>query len=196
MHFDTKETQVDPRADKLLCKIVRLIREAVSQRYGSELTFEERRDAAAAVTHRALWLDEELDLASLVTNAVEQTSRQLVSTLSAVGLTPPSRAPLDKHVKRMVAAEMSEQVEDLEQAARRTETLPVGVAAVSCGMDRGAVRMVEVLDPATAAPTKRREPYERTPPPPSERPYRMASNGNTTLYDELGQPLHTFRYAA
>lgn len=260
-----RSPQVD-LTNKILCKLVDGIREEVLRRYGSELTFEQRRDAAVAVTNDSLWLDEERDLQSLVTRAdevevdgnryrrleqpssaayrgrwgahpvqeplyrlegvhngttikpvelragivenmtpdlarivgelsAEQTSRQVVATLETVGLVPPSRAPLEKHVKRM-AHEIGEQVEKLEEAARVAEALPAEVAAVSCGMDRGAVRMVEPLDPETAPARQRSEPYERTPPPPCERRYRMAWNGSTTLYDVLGKPLHTFRYAA
>jgi hypothetical protein len=136
------------------------------------------------------------DLARIVGElSAEQTSRQLVATLKTVGLVPPSRAPLEKHVKQM-AHEIGGQVEKLEEAARVADALPAGVAAVSCGMDRGAVRMVEALDAAKAPARQRSKPYERTPPPPSERRYRMAWNGSTTLYDVLGKPLQTFRYAA
>ena len=265
MSRNTPCRQVDP-SNKIVGKVVECIREEVKRRYGSELTFEQRRDAAVAVTNDSLWLDEERDLQSLVTRAdevevegkryrrleqpssadyrgrwgahhveeplyrlegmhngstikpvelhagvvenmtpdlarivgelsAEQTSRQVVATLMTVGLEPPSRAPLEKHVKRM-AHEMGGQVDKLEEAARATEALPEGVFAISCGMDRGAVRMVEAVNPATAAPSQRSEPYERTPPPPSERHYRMAWNGNTTLYDVFGKALHTFRYAA
>lgn len=250
MSRNVPSRQVDP-SNKIVGKVVDCIREEVKRRYGSELTFEQRRDAAVAVTNDSLWLDEERDLQSLVTRAdevevegkryrrleqpssaeyrgrwgahhveeplyrlegvhngptikpvelhagvvenmtpdlarivgelsAEQTSRQVVATLRTVGLEPASRAPLEKH----------------EEAARIAEALPKGVFAISCGMDRGAVRMVEALDPATAAPTQRSEPYERTPPPPSKRQYRMAWNGSTTLYDVFGKALHTFRYAA
>jgi hypothetical protein len=123
-----------------------------------------------------------------------QTSRQLVGTLETVRMVPPSRACLEKRVKAM-AAEIGEQVEQLEEAAR-AEPVREQVAAISCGMDRGAVRMVEPLDPTTAPPRERSEPYERTPPPPCELHYRMAWNGSVTLYDIVGKPLHTFRYAA
>jgi len=136
------------------------------------------------------------DLARMVGKlSAEQTSRQLEGTLETVRLVAPSRACIEKRVKAM-AAEMGEQVEKLEEAARAAELLSEPVAAVSCGMDRGAVRMVEPLDPAEAPSRERREPYQRTPPPPCELHYRMAWNGSVTLYDIVGKPLHTFRYAA
>jgi len=124
--------------------------------------------------------------------SAEQTSRQLVGTLETVGMVAPSRACLEKRVKAM-AAEIGEQVEELEEAAR-AEPLRDHVTAISCGMDRGAVRMVEPLDPATSSPRERSEPYQRTPPPPCELHYRMAWNGSVTLYI-AGKPLQTFRYA-
>jgi hypothetical protein len=126
--------------------------------------------------------------------SAEQTSRQLVGTLETVRMVAPSRACLEKRVKAM-AVEIGERVEELEEAAR-AEPVREQVAAISCGMDRGAVRMVEPLDPATAPPRERSEPYQRTPPPPCELHYRMAWNGSVTLYDIGGKPLHTFRYAA
>jgi len=136
------------------------------------------------------------DLARMVGKlSAEQTSRQLEGTLETVRLVAPSRAFIEKRVKAM-AAEMGELVEELEEAARAAEPLSEPVAAISCGMDRGAVRMVEPLDPATAPPRERPEPYQRTPPPPCELHYRMAWNGSVTLYDIVGKPLHTFRYAA
>ena len=136
------------------------------------------------------------DLARMVGKlSAEQTSRQLVGTLETVRMVGPSRACLEKRVK-VIAAEMADQVEQLEEAARAAEQLPEPVAAVSCGMDRGTVRMVEPLDPATVPPRERSEPYQRTPPPPCELHYRMAWNGSVTLYDIVGKPLHTYRYAA
>jgi hypothetical protein len=125
--------------------------------------------------------------------SAEQTSRQLVGTLETVGMVAPSRACIEKRVKAM-AAEIGGQIEELEEAAR-AEPLREQVTAISCGMDRGAVRMVEPLDPATSSPRERSEPYQRTPPPPCELHYRMAWNGSVTLY-VAGKPLQTFRYAA
>lgn len=259
-----RERQVD-RSSKLLQGLVYSVREEVRRRYGSELTFEERRDAAVAVCSDTMWLDEEDDLQTLVTGAdevevdgeryrrlgqpssadyhgrwgahhvkeplyrqvgvhngptikpvelkagivegmtpdmarivgelsAEHTSRQVVTTMRAVGLVAPGRATLEKDVKRM-AHELGQQIEHLEDAARASTAVPTAVAAVSCGMDRGAVRMVEPVESANPV-RQRSRPYQRTPPPPSERRYRMAWNGSTTLYDDKGQPLHTFRYAA
>ena len=46
MSRNAPSRQVDP-SNKLLGKIVDWIREEVERRYGSELTFEQRRDAAS-----------------------------------------------------------------------------------------------------------------------------------------------------
>jgi len=259
-----RHPKADPN-DMFLRRVAALLVEAVNRRHGTELTFEQRCDYRFELAREILWLAEELELQSQVTDAkevevggqryrrldqpssatyhgcwgphlvqeplyrrvgqhngptikpielragiiegmlpdlarmvgklsAEQTSRQLVGTLETVRMVAPSRACLEKRVKAM-AVEIGEQVEELEEAAR-AEPVRDQVAAISGGMDRGAVRMVEPLDPATAPPRERSEPYERTPPPPCELHFRMAWNGSVTLYDIVGKPLHTFRYAA
>ena len=57
MSRNVPSRQVDP-SNKIVGKVVDCIREEVKRRYGSELTFEQRRDAAVAVTNDSLWLDE------------------------------------------------------------------------------------------------------------------------------------------
>jgi hypothetical protein len=136
------------------------------------------------------------DLARMVGHlSAELTSRQLVATMGALRMRPPSRACAEKRSKAM-ADEIADHVEELEEAVRASEPMPAGVATISTGMDRGAVRKLEVLDEASAPPRRRREPYERTPPPPFELRYRMAWDGSVTLYDGEGKPLRTLRYAA
>jgi hypothetical protein len=51
-----------------LQELVRKVREEVERRHGVNLTFEERRDAAAAIMADTLWLDEEGDLQDLATD--------------------------------------------------------------------------------------------------------------------------------
>ena len=121
----------------------------------------------------------------------DHNSRGLDRTLAAVGYVPPSRAFLQDHVTVM-GAEIADAVADLEQTSRDVET-PLGdVASVSCGLDRMAVRMSEVVEGAART---RAEPYERAPPPPNEHRYRMAWVGSTTAYDATGEQLRTWRYA-
>ncbi|MEZ4449128.1 MAG: hypothetical protein R3B09_06580 [Nannocystaceae bacterium] len=71
------------------------------------------------------------------------------------------------------------------------------VAAVSCGLDRMAVRMHEPIEGTAPKPRPgRKTPYERTPPPPAELNWRMAFVGTVTIYDDRGEALRTTRYAA
>lgn len=121
----------------------------------------------------------------------DHNSRALERTLVAVGYAPPGRAFLQDHVTEM-AAEVADAVADFEQTSRDVETALREVASVSCGLDRMAVRMSEVV---AGAPRTRAEPYERAPPPPSEHHYRMAWVGSTTAYDVTGEALRTWRYA-
>ncbi|MCC6808694.1 MAG: hypothetical protein IT381_14815, partial [Deltaproteobacteria bacterium] len=100
----------------------------------------------------------------------DHNSRALDRTLVAVGYVPASRAFLQDHVTR-IGAEAADAAAELEQAARDDEAPPRGVALVSCGLDRMAVRMSEIVE---GEPRTRAEPYERAPPPPSEQRYRMA----------------------
>lgn len=121
----------------------------------------------------------------------DHNSRALERTLVAVGYASPSRAFLQDHVTEM-GTEIADDVADFEQTSREVEAAPREVASVSCGLDRMAVRMSEVVD---GAPRTRAEPYERAPPPPSEHHYRMAWVGSTTAYDVTGEALRTWRYA-
>lgn len=137
------------------------------------------------------------DLARVVGElSAGMNSRELARTMKAVGMTPPSRAFLEKRGSQM-ADDIARKVEDLEAEVRLIESLPEGIASVSCGLDRMAVRMCEPHSDPENAPTPRRDkPYQRTPPPPQEHNYRMAWVGTTTVYDEDGKPLHTWRYGA
>lgn len=121
----------------------------------------------------------------------DHNSRALDRTLVAVGYVPPSRAFLQDHVTR-IGVEVADAAAELEQASRDDEAPPIGVASVSCGLDRMAVRMSEIIE---GAPRTRAEPYERAPPPPSEQHYRMAWVGSTTAYDTAGNELGTWRCA-
>jgi len=266
MPHGAKIPQVDPK-DKALQQLAQSVREEVRKRHGVDLTFEQRRDAAARVMAEVLWLDEEQDLQALVTwdeevevegqryRQLEQpssgvyygrwgahrvkeppyrqvgvhngptikpvelrvgmiarhmtpdlarivgelsahgSSREVEMMMTTVGLVPPSRAFLEKRTKQM-AGELANEVESLEEAARRATPLPAEVGSVSCGMDRMAVRMAEPADPETAEPPSRTEPYQRTPPPPKDHNWRMAWAGSATIYDVHGHALHTWRYAA
>lgn len=54
----TKTLRADPN-DPVLQKLVEQVREEVRRRHGKDLTYEQRRDASAAVMGDALWVEEE-----------------------------------------------------------------------------------------------------------------------------------------
>ncbi len=130
------------------------------------------------------------------------SSREVARVLVEMGFAPPSRAFLDGHLRDM-GVEIADQVETLEQAARAVEVErdEPGVASVSCGLDRMAVRMDEPLSPERAAANKdlqrhrAQKVYKRSPPPPAEYNWRMMWVGSMTTYDAEGRVLWTRRYA-
>jgi hypothetical protein len=248
-------------------KLAEQVRAEVRKRHGTELTYEQRRDAAAEVMAEVLWADGEKDLKELVTDddeveidgkryrrldqassgvyygrwgpheveeplyreigvhngptikpierrvgmvtrrmtpdlarivgeiSADGNSREVEKIMRTTGLVPPSRSFLEKHLRRM-AGEIAEQIEELEAEARALESLPDEVASVSCGMDRMAVRMSEPHPDPENAPKRRTEPYERKPPEPREHNWRMAWVGTSTAYNDRGEALATWRYAA
>jgi len=128
--------------------------------------------------------------------SAERSSRGVERTLRAVGLASPSRAFLADRTTEM-GSEIADDVAKMESAAREREDIPVGVASVSCGLDRMSIRMSEPAEPAcaNASPPRRTKPYERTPPLPKEHHYRKAWVGSLSVYDAEGKELHTWRYA-
>ena len=137
------------------------------------------------------------DLARVVGElSADGSSRQIENTMRITGLVPPSRSFLEKRMQQM-AGEIALQVEGLEADARAVESLPEEVASLSCGMDRMSIRMSEPhSDPSNAPAPKRAGPYVRTPPEPREHRFRMAWVGTATAYNDQGEPLKTWRYAA
>jgi hypothetical protein len=252
--------------DEVALHLADLIDRAIRDRLGENSTFEQRQDAAAALSSDSLWLREDRELREAITGADEvvvdgrcyhqlgqassatyhgrwgshhieeplyrevgvhngptvkpievrlgiiehmtpdmarivgelsadRSSRGVERTLRVIGLVPPSRAYIAKRTTAM-ATEIADEVEVLEQAARDAEPVPTEVGSVSCGLDRMAVRMSELVNPEAPSPATRAEPYERTPPPEKEHHYRMAWVGSTSIYDKQGNELHTWRYAA
>jgi len=137
------------------------------------------------------------DMARIVGElSADRSSRALEKTLITVGMRSPSRAFLANRTTQM-GAEIADEVADLEKTSRTLDTLPVGIASLSAGLDRMSVRMSEAADPenADATPSRRTEPYERAVPPPKEHHYRKAWVGSVTANDAAGNALHTWRYA-
>ena len=126
--------------------------------------------------------------------SAERGSRALERTLRIVGHVPPSRAFLADRITAM-GAKIADVAADLESDARAAEIVSEEVASVSCGLDRMSVRMNEVIEGNSVPPRTRTEPYQRTPPLPSEHHYRMAWVGSTSTYDVQGKELHTWRVA-
>jgi hypothetical protein len=131
------------------------------------------------------------DLARIVGElSAERSSRPVARTLKVVGFAAPSRSFLEDHVSRM-SREMAELAPDLEAHARASQPLPAGIASVSCGLDRMAVRMAEEIEGTLCT---RDEPYQRSPPPQKEYHYRQAWVGSVTTYNAEGEALGTWRY--
>lgn len=126
--------------------------------------------------------------------SADDSSRSLQRVLTAVGLHVPSRAFLADRLTEL-GTEVADRAALLEAAARALHTLPEGIASVSCGLDRMSVRMAEEVESPSADRKVRQEPYERQPPPPHEYHYRKAWVGSTSVYDEAGRELATWRFA-
>lgn len=138
------------------------------------------------------------DLARVVGElSADLASRRLERVLRATGIAPPSRAFIAKR-SAAIGDEIADAAAQLEAASRTEETLPEGIASVSCGLDRMCVRMGEAVldDDGNAIPCTRAEPYERAAPPQKEHHYREAWVGSASVYDPEGKELHTWRYAA
>lgn len=129
----------------------------------------------------------------------DRTSRAAETALRGMGFRPPSRAFIEKQGGEM-ACEIHADIVGIEAATPPKLPDKTTVAALSCGLDRMAVRMHEPLEGDMATPRpplkKRRKPYKRVQPPPAELNWRMAWVGTVTLYDAMGEPLRTLRYAA
>jgi hypothetical protein len=252
--------------DEDAVQLAELTDRAIRRRLGPNSTFEQRQDAAAALSADSLWRREDQDLREAITDAdeveidgrhyrsleqkssatyhgcwgshhieeplyrevgvrngptlkpievrlgliehmtpdmarivgalgAERSSRAVERTLRVVGFVPPSRAFVAKRTSAM-ADEIADEIEVFEQVAREAEPVPREVGSVSCGLDRMAVRMSELVNAEAPSPATRDEPYERTPPPEKEHCYRMAWVGSASIYDKQGKELQTWRYAA
>jgi hypothetical protein len=125
-------------------------------------------------------------------------SREVETTLMRMGCRPPSRTTLANRLGGLFS-EISTRVRELEDECRAAEELDFELAAVSCGLDRFAVRMDETLPEGPQRDHKlaKRRPadeYQRTPPEPYDSNWRMAWAANVTLYDAKGYPRRTYRY--
>ena len=109
---------------------------------------------------------------------------------------PPSRTTLERMANRMAEAAVQD-APRIERQLRRAESLPSGVHAISIGLDRTAVAMLEPRSPgAPPKPEpKRSKPRIRRPPPPADINWRMAYVGTVSMVNADGEALLTRRYA-
>lgn len=125
--------------------------------------------------------------------------REVEKLMKQLGFRPPSRSTIEKGMGAMFACIASD-IATIECEGRRTESVEFDLGMVSCGIDRFATRMDETIPdgPRRDAKLRTREgvKYQRTPPEPYDRNWRMAWAGNVTLYDKEGTPRKTFWYGA
>jgi hypothetical protein len=118
-------------------------------------------------------------------------------TLQAAHRAPPSRTTLERIAKQVANAAV-EQSARIEVVVRRAEKVPAEAVAVSIGLDRTSVPMIEDR-PAGAPPKperKRRRPRVRRAPAPYDINWRMAYVGTVCLVDSNGDAIRTVRYAS
>jgi hypothetical protein len=117
--------------------------------------------------------------------------------LQSAHRSPPSRTTLERIAKRLGGAAV-EDATSIEKTLRRGDELPDAAVAVSMGLDRTSVPMIEDR-PEDAPPKperKRRKPRTRSAPPPFDIAWRMAYVGTVCWVDADGEALGTIRYAA
>jgi hypothetical protein len=117
--------------------------------------------------------------------------------LRAAHRVPPSRTALERIAKRLGSATV-EHAARIEKAVRRAEKVPDDAVAVSIGLDRTSVPMIEDR-PANAPPKperRRLRPRVRAAPAPFDVNWRMAYVGTVSFVDALGETLRAVRYAA
>jgi hypothetical protein len=117
--------------------------------------------------------------------------------LEAAHRQPPSRTTLER-----IAAGLGHAAVDgaarIEPMVRRTERVPDETVAVSIGLDRTSVAMMEDR-PADAPPKperRRLRPRQRRAPAPFDVNWRMGYVGTVSFVDAHGESLRTVRYAA
>jgi len=129
----------------------------------------------------------------------EVPSRLIKELLEETGVRSPNRTALDRFV-RTVGLTFANALPDVLAAVRCDTAAPSGIARVSVHIDRVRVQMHEAKPgkPFSEATRKRRKrvDYKRKPPEGFEINGRMAYVATTVLYDDRGDVVSTFRYAA
>lgn len=125
-------------------------------------------------------------------------SRHLEEQMRALHRCPPSRSTLERLGHGLGGAARQDVIE-IEKVLRTKEKLPPGAHAISVGLDRTSVPMIEErpLSQAPASPRKPgRKDYVRRAPHPFDVVYRMAYVGTVAIVDAQGDALVVRRYAA
>jgi len=125
-------------------------------------------------------------------------SRHLEEEMRAFHRCPPSRSTLER-LGHGLGGAARQDVIAIETVLRKTEHLPAGAHAISIGLDRTSVPMIEErpLTQGPASPRKvRRRPYVRQAPHPFDVMYRMAYVGTVAIVDRHADALVTRRYVA
>lgn len=137
-------------------------------------------------------------LAYSVTHGYAQHDMRMhLQTLEAAHRLAPSRTTLERIAKRVACKAVQELVR-IEKLVRRSEKVPREAVAISIGLDRTSVPMIEdrAADAAPKPERERRRPRERRAPLPYDINWRMAYVGTVCFVDENGDALATKRYAA
>jgi len=125
-------------------------------------------------------------------------SRHFEEEMRAMYRQPPSRSSLER-LGKYIGGAASQDAVKIETHLRKKERLPKGAHAISVGIDRTTVPMIEERSPAQPPSSRRKtrhKPYVRQPPHPFDVVYRMAYVGTVSIVDANCEALVTRRYAA
>lgn len=123
---------------------------------------------------------------------VNTVSREAFELMTLAGLSPPSRANLEKKA-HAVGLAFAERTEHELAESRRATPLPAEVHSVTVGVDRVSVAYKEAT--AKRKPVKRKEAYVRAVPPRYEVKWHMDYVANVSFRDAKGKLLHSYQYS-
>jgi len=122
-------------------------------------------------------------------------SREVEEQLRAAARIPPSRSTIER-IDRAVGELASSKASTIERAVRRSEALPEGTCAISMGLDRTSVPMLERPEGEPQPSPRRKKPLLRRSSGSYDVIFRMAYVGTVSFVDEYGEAIETRRYAA
>ena len=178
-------------------KIADLTDQAIREHLGPDSTFEQRQDLAAAVTTDGLWFRSDRELHDAVTTAfdVEVAGRRYHRLDQASSATYQGRwgsHHIAEALYREVGVHNGPTIKPLELRVGIIEHMTPDLARIvgelSAEHSSRAVARAQTCEQAARG--------HATPPPATAHHYRMAWVGSTSIYDQQGNELHTWRYAA